>query len=190
MCNPGLIGLGLAIVSAAGTAVQQSDNARKQASYQDRLARSTEQNAAVAAESDYVAQLEQLNQVRAAATEESLRTSQELEKAKATLRVGAETAGLSEGVVDDLRAGLAVQAAQDAAIDARNLTFEENQIMRGVDKILATQQSRLNAAMPSPIQGIDYGRMIGTLGQGIGSYSQYQASRGRGFFGGELPDGQ
>lgn len=183
MCNPGLIGLGLAIVSAAGTAVQQSDNARKQANYQDRLARATEQNAAAAAESDYVAQLEQLNQVRAAATEESLRTTQELEKAKATLRVSAETAGLSEGVVDDLRAGLAVQAAQDAAIDARNLTFEENQILRGVDKILANQQSRLNAAMPSPIQGIDYGRMIGTLGQGIGANAQYAASNELTFFG-------
>lgn len=175
MCNPGLIGLGLAVVSAAGTAVQQSENARKQANYQDRLARRTEQNAAAAAESDYVAQLEQLNQVRAAASEESLRTSQELEKARANLRVSAETAGLVDGVVDDLRAGLAVQAAQDAAIDARNLTFEENQIMRGVDQILATQQSRLNAAMPSPIQGIDYGRMIGTLGQGIGNYASYRA---------------
>lgn len=188
MCNPGLVGLGLAIVSAAGTAVQQADNANKQAKYQNQIARATEQNAAVAAESDYVAQLEQLNQVRAAATEESLRTSQELEKAKATLRVGAETAGLSEGVVDDLRAGLAVQAAQDAAIDARNLTFEENQIMRGVDKILANQQSRLNAAMPSPIQGIDYGRMIGTLGQGIGAYGSYQAYQAQ--TQGSTPNGQ
>lgn len=176
MCYPGLIGLGLAIVSAVGTGVQQADDARKQSNYQDRLARRTEEAAGQAVSSNYVAQLEQLNQVRNAAAQESFAMSQDLEKTQATLTVGAETRGLQDGVVSDLRTALAVQASQDAAIATTNLSWQENQILSGVAKIRADQQSRLNAAMPSPISGTDYGQMIGTLGQGVSNYAQYNAA--------------
>lgn len=183
MCDFGLVGLGIAIVSAAATGAQQHDNARKQSNYQSRLAKATEANAATAAESNYVAQLEQLNQVRSAASEESLAMSQDLAKTEATLTVGAETRGLQGGVVTDLRTSLAVQAASDAAIATTNLSWQENQILAGVAKIRSDQQSRINSAAPGPVSGMNYGQILGTLGQGIGANAQYQASQGNTFFG-------
>ena len=77
---------------------------------------------------------------------------------------GATAAGMSGGVIGDLRATLAIQAADNVALRERQASWEEDQIMRSLVNIQAQQQSRLNSTMSGPIAGIDFGQLLGTLG--------------------------
>lgn len=164
MCAPALIGAVITAVAAAGGAVQQADNQRRQVHYQDRVARATEQSAAKAADADYLATAERISQVRQAAAQEAFDASREADRAQAQLTAGAEFSGLQGGSVDDLRVTLAQQAADAVAIRQRNAGWEEQQIMRSMVNIQTQQQSRLNAAMPTPVPGVDYVALLGGLG--------------------------
>lgn len=160
-----IVGAVIAAVGAIGGAVQQADMQRRQVHYQQRLIEATETNAALAAESDYVAAAERIDQTRQAAAQESFEASRELDRAQATVTAGAQDAGLSAGAVGDLRTTIAMQAAESAAIRERNTSWEEAQIMRSLVNIQTQQQSRLNQAMPNPVPGVDYASLIGGLGQ-------------------------
>lgn len=170
-----IVGAVIAALGAVGTAVQQADNQRRQVNYQDRLARATEQNAALAAESDYVAAAERIDQVRQSAAQEAFDASRESDRALSSLTAGSQAAGLSAGAIGDLRATIATQAADSAAIRERNASWEEQQIMRSLVNIQTQQQSRLNQAMPTPVPGVDYAGLVGNLGQaGVLGYRSFQ----------------
>jgi len=160
------------IVAAVGSAVQQHDNQRRQYNYQDRVARQTEANAAQAANSDYLAVSERVVQTREAAAQEAFDASRESDRAQGTLTVGAQAAGITGGTVNDLRFSIAQQAADNVALQQRNASWEEQQIMRAMQDIQNQQQSRLNSAMPSPVQGIDYAGLLGNLGNSLAVYAQ------------------
>lgn len=167
-----LIGAAISAAAAIGAAAQQADNQRRQVNYQNRLADVTSANAADAAEADYVAAAERVSQVRQSAAQEAFEASREAGRAVASLEVGAEFAGLSGGVVDDIRKSIAIQAAEDAALRERNASWQEQQVLRSVVNIQAQQRSRLNSAIPSPVPGIDYGSLIGGLGSAITTGAQ------------------
>ena len=164
MC-PAIAGAVITAVAAIGSAVQQGDNQRRQYHYQERLADQTSTNASQAADADYLATAERINQTRQAAAQEAWEASRGAESAQATLTAGAEFAGLSGSTVGDLRFSIATQAADAVATRQRNASWEEQQIMRSMVSIQNQQQSRLNSATPSPVQGVDYAGLLGGLGQ-------------------------
>lgn len=180
MCDAiSLISLGLSITSAAGTAYQQSANQRSQVRYQSGLTRATQLNAARAANSDYIATAERIVQQRQSAAQEAFEAAREADRAQGELLAGAERAGLG-GSVGDLRSSIAVQAANDLAIRSRNADWQEQQIMRSLENINAQHQSRLNAAMPTPVPGVDYLGILGGLAQdALGAYGGYQVRQER-----------
>lgn len=163
MCAP-IAGAVIAGLAAIGTAVQQADNQRRQVNYQDRVARATETSAANAADADYLAVAERISQVRQSVAQEAFAAGQEADRAQASLEAGAEFSGLQGGVVGDLRTTIAQQAADSVALRQRNASWEEQQIMRSMVNIQTQQQSRLNAAMPTPVPGVDYVGLLGNLG--------------------------
>lgn len=163
MCYPA-IGAIIAVVSAAGTAWQQSDQQRRQVNYRNRVTKVTEETASKAADSDYAAIAERVVQTRQSAAEEAYDSLRQSRMADASLTAGANAAGMSGGVVGDLRATLAIQAADNVALRERQASWEEDQIMRSLVNIQTQQMSRLNATMSGPIAGINYGQLLGTLG--------------------------
>lgn len=175
MCDVvSIIGLSLAVASATGTAVQQSDNQRRTVHYQERVQAATSANAAKAANAQYIATLERVSQARAAAANEAFDAARAADKATASLTVGAEKLGLGSSTTD-LRLAIAQKAAQDHAIRTRNMDWQEQQILRSLDGINAQQQSRNNGAVGNPVQGVDYIGLIGRLGSdSLSTYNSYQ----------------
>ncbi|MCB9178962.1 MAG: hypothetical protein H6590_06030 [Flavobacteriales bacterium] len=157
-------------MSAAGTAVQQNENQRREINYQNQVTKVTQANAAKAAANDYVAMAEQSMQVQQAAAQEANAAVRENVQAKGALAVGAAAAGLQGGSVNDLRYTLAIQAAEDAAVRTRNLDWQQAQINRSIERINVEQQNRANSRFLGAIPGIDYASLIGNLGSALGSY--------------------
>ena len=167
MCEPVSIMMG---VAAIGGAIQQQQNQRKQMNYSRDMVRSTEQNAAAAAGSDYEALAGRVIQTRASVAQEAFEASRAADRARGSLVAGAEGAGLAGGSIDDLRMSITAQLANQASARNKNLTWTEQQIARQFDSVRNQHQSRLNSAMPNPVPGVDY---MGLLGGLVGAYAGY-----------------
>ena len=156
----------------------RSSRCNHQENYQSRLAQQTAANASRTADADYLAVAEQINQTRQAAAQEAWEATREADLAEATLTTGAEFAGLSGSTVGDLRFSIATQAADAVAPRQRNASWQEQQIMRSMVSIQNQQQSRINSATPSPVQGVDYAALLGGLGQaGVQGYAAYNTPK-------------
>lgn len=171
MCEVGAV---VAIAAAIGTAVQQGQNQRRMASFQSKQQATVAGNASRAAESNYLALLDRLNQSRQAAAAETFDATRAADRAQATLVAGSESAGIG-GSTGDLRIAIAQQAAQDHAIRLQNSDWQTIQIMRQFDQVGTEQQGRINAAVGSPINGPDWVGILGRLGSDLaGSYENSQ----------------
>lgn len=178
MCDAVALAAGIiAVVGAAGTAVQQNENQRRQVNYQNRVGAAASANAAKAASANYVAVLERMSQARAAAANESMSASQAAIKAQGTLAAGATALGIGDGgVYQDLSVSIAQQAAQDHVLRMRNADWQQQQIMRSLDQIGSEQQSRVNQAAGAPVNGVDYVGILGRFGQdAVNIYGGYQS---------------
>lgn len=171
MCDVSAV---VAVVAAAGTAAQQSENQRRQVSFQRKQSVAVAGNASRAAESNYLALLDRLNQSRQAAALETFDASRAADKAQASLIAGGEAAGIGNST-GDLRVAVAQQAAQDHAVRLQNMDWQTVQILRSFDQVGTEQQSRINAAVGSPINGPDWVGILGNLGSDLTrSYSNSQ----------------
>lgn len=171
MCSIAGAGLIIGILSAAGTAVQQNQQQSRTVKYQNRVTQVTQDNAAKAANVDYIAAAEQAAQVRQAAAQENFAASRQSQQAQGTLAVGAERAGLEGGSINDIRLTIAQRAAEDAAVRATNLNWEEAQIQRSIQRIGVDQQNRANSRYGPAIPGVDYASLLGNLAGAVFNYS-------------------
>lgn len=180
MCDPGTIAATSLIiggVSAAGGAVQQQMNQRRQLSYQRDMIRATEVNAAQSAASDYQALGAQTTQLRSSVAMEAFQAARQAEVARGQLTVGAASTGLVGGNIQDISGNIARQLAMDSAVRRRNLSWQEGQIARSFDQVRAEHQSRLNAAAPQAVPGVDWMGLIGGLAQtGLG-YANFRSQQ-------------
>lgn len=180
MCEPATIAAASLIiggVSAAGGAVQQSMNQRRQLSYQNRMIRDTEINSAQSAAADYQALGTQQTQVRSSVALEAFEAARQAEVARGQLAVGAASTGVIGGNINDIAGNIARQLAMDSAVRRRNLSWQESQISRSFDQVRAQHQSRLNAAQGNPVPGVDWMGLVGGLAQtGLG-YANFKSQQ-------------
>lgn len=162
---PPAVAFAASALSAAGTAVQQQQNQKRQVAYQEKMGRLTSLEAGAAADINYAANAERLVQTRQAAAMEAWDAARSADRTAGQMVAGSEMMGRAQSSVSDLRYAIAQKAAEDAAMRMRNLTWQESQISRGFDQVAAEQRSRINSAMPQAVNGVDWAGLAGNLVQ-------------------------
>lgn len=168
---PPAVAFAASALSAAGTAVQQAQNQRRQVSYQEKMGRMTSLEAGAAADLNYAANAERMVQTRQAAAMEAWDAARAADRTAGQMVVGGEMMGRAQSSLSDLRYSIAQKAAEDAAMRVRNQSWQESQIARGFDQVAAEQRSRINAAMPQSVAGVDWAGLMGNLVQAGAQYS-------------------
>jgi hypothetical protein len=168
---PPAVAFAASALSAAGTAVQQAQNQRRQVSYQEKMGRMTSLEAGSAADLNYAANAERMVQTRQAAAMEAWDAARAADRTAGQMVVGGEMMGRAQSSLSDLRYSIAQKAAEDAAMRVRNQSWQESQIARGFDQVAAEQRSRINAAMPQSVAGVDWAGLMGNLVQAGAQYS-------------------
>lgn len=165
MCSPGLVVAGITLVSTGMQMRQQSKNQSAMVDYQNKVTRLTETNALAAAKADHGALEARMLQQQQATAAEVTQVTRQAEVKRSQAAVSAEASGIGTRTLDDLRFTLGNQVGEQVAFEFQNLSWEEEQIRRSMDKVAANYQNRLNQRYQPGIPGIDYGAAL----QGVGS---------------------
>ena len=180
MCEPASLATASLIIGGTATVgggVQQYINQGRMVRAQERTIRAVEQNAAQSAASDYQALGAQLSQQRQSVALEAWQTARQAEVARGALAVGAQASGIRGGTVTDMSSSIASQLAIDSAVRRRNLGWTEAQIARQFDAVRNEHISRLNAAAPQAVPGVDWLGLVGGLAQLGTGYANFQGQQ-------------
>lgn len=168
MCAPNLVVAGIGLAASAAQANQQRTNQRRTVRYQNQVTQLTYENATRAAVEDSLAMRERMRQVQASAAMEITGITRQAEEARAQSTVQAQSAGLGESTLADLNRTLGNQINERVASTFEQMSWEQDQIQRQMDKVQTNYQNRMNSRNLPSVPGIDYASIAAGVGQAFG----------------------
>ncbi len=165
MCLPNLAVAGISLAATALQANQQNTNQRRGVRYQNEVTQLTYENATRAAIEDNLAMADRMRQVQASAAMEITGIARQAEEARAQSTVQAQSSGLGGSITTDLSITLGNQINERVATTFEQMSWEQGQIQRQMDKIQTNYQNRLNSRNLPAVPGIDYAGIAAGVGQ-------------------------
>lgn len=170
MCAPNLIVAGVSLAATAAQMSAQKSNQKAMLAYENEKTKRTQENALKARTADERALAARTSQIQESTALElkldTLRADEQLSAAT----VSAQASGVGEHGLYDLMSTLGVKAAENAAVRLRNLSWEEQQVMRSMDKVQANYENRLNQRYLPGIPGIDWAGVLAGVTQATSGY--------------------
>lgn len=167
MCSPALVVQG--VVSVAQVA-QDKQNQKKGRAYQEQVQQRTTASANANAASAYTALERRSEQARDAAALSMQRSAKEAEAAMARVRVSGAARGVGGQTLGDVMQSVQVQAAEYQAVRAKQLDWEQLQILSAMDDVRVQQQNQINSGAGGPVAGPNYTAILGQLAGSIAGF--------------------
>lgn len=170
MCSPSLIVGGISLVATGFQMRAASQNQQAMLDYENKKTRMVQENALKARIADERALAQKTQQLQERTALELKLDRQREDVQFAAAKVASQRAGVGEQGLGELMTTMSLQAAENAAVRMRNLSWEEQQVMRAFDKIGANYESRLNQRYLPAISGASWGDLLGGVASAAGSY--------------------
>ena len=171
MCAPNLVVAGLTIATTAMQARAQAANQKAMLSYENEKTKRVGESAQKARYADMRALADRARQMEEKAAMELNLEMRAAEEQLSSATVSAQAAGVGELGLTDLSTTLGIKASESAAARNRTLSWEQQQVMRSMDKVQATYENRMNQRYLPGIPGIDWAGVLGGLASAASSYA-------------------
>lgn len=171
MCSPQVVVAGLTIATTAMQASAQSANQKAMLTYENEKTKRVAENAQKARYADMRALADRARQMEEKAAMELNLEMRAAEEQLSSATVSAQATGVGELGLADLTTTLGIKASESAAARNRTLSWEQQQVMRSMDKVQATYENRMNQRYLPGIPGIDWAGVLGGLTSAASSYA-------------------
>lgn len=170
MCSPNLIVAGVSLAATAAQAAGQSSNQKAMLAHENEVTRRTEENALKARAADERALAQRVKQAQQSVALELKLDRIRADEQMSGVVVSAEASGVGQGGLYDLANTLGIKAGENAAVRMRNLSWEEQQVMRSMDKVAANYENRLNQRYLPGIPGVDFASLLAGVAGAANAY--------------------
>jgi len=171
MCSPQLVVAGITLATTAAKARAEAKNQEAMLSYENEKTKRVAKEAQKARYADMRALSDRARQMEESAAMELNLEMRAAEEQIAMGSVSAQASGVGELGLADLTTTLGIKAGESAAARSRTLSWEQQQVMRSMDKVESQYRTRMNTRYLPGIPGVDWAGVLGGIASAASSYA-------------------